>query len=166
MPRLRREKSLARARDHIHPRLARDFFEKSNVAPDIIRGEIDDRIDAGRFDDFEPIDSFSDEPCSTAPRLRPSFQDVRCIGNVLMSERKPELRDVESSQNCLSSSNAAGRRIKPSGFRCTVYRIGKRQGNAGSACSFQEFPTCRHELLFQRVRCFMGRRGCPRVPIY
>jgi hypothetical protein len=97
MPRLRREKSLARACDHVHPRLARDRFKKSNVAPNVIGGQIDDGTDAGGLYDVELIDSFSDEPCSTTPCLRPSFQDVRRIGNVFVSKSKPELRGVESS---------------------------------------------------------------------
>jgi hypothetical protein len=106
MPRLRREKSLTGGGDQVHPGLARDFFEKSNIATNVIGRQIDDGADAGGLYGFEPLDGSCNEPRSTTPCFRPSLQHVRRIANVLMCERKPEIRRIDSSENRLSSSNA------------------------------------------------------------
>src|ERR1700732_1249026 len=60
----RREKTLAGASDHVKSGFARNLFEKANVAPDIIGGQIDDGADACSSYKFEFFDGFSDKFCS------------------------------------------------------------------------------------------------------
>src|SRR5215469_4958583 len=111
----RREKTLAGTRDHVNSGFAGDLFEKANIAPDIIRGQVDDGADACSSDKFEFFDGFNDKFCSAAPVLRP-FAQIVCLGNMFVRESESEFRRIERPYNRLSSTSMARWPIYTCGF--------------------------------------------------
>src|SRR4029078_6169444 len=68
-----RKKSLARGRHDVKPGFARNLFQKADVAPDVIAGQIGDSADARGFYDFKFLDRLRGEFRHAAPFLRPSL---------------------------------------------------------------------------------------------
>lgn len=88
---------MAGARGRVKPGLARNFFEKSNIAPDVIGGQIVNGADAAISCNFELVDDFGDKFCSATPGLRPSVQNVWPVGNMFVRESESKFGRIERS---------------------------------------------------------------------
>ena len=83
---------------------ARNLFQKADVAPDIIGGQIGDGADARGFYPFQFLDCPGGKLAAAAPFFRPSLQNIGRIGNVFVRQGETELRRIQRSQNRLNCS--------------------------------------------------------------